>query len=126
MRVHIKATVIVILISVACSSLSVFGQDRFTQREFFSYQRFAITMHLLDTVKVQPRSRRDIKAFATYFNDGIYTLSEGNYAAALIEFHKARDIWPEYFGTYFLIALTYERSDNIRKAAKFYKAYLDK
>ena len=126
MKTYIKPVGILVFISIICSSLSMFGQSRFTEKEFFSYERFVLTMQILDAITRNPDSRRDIKAFATYFNDGIYALSNEKYSAALSKFHKSRNIWPEYFGTAFLIALTYERSGNIRKASRFYKEYLNK
>jgi len=126
MKTYIKPVGILVFISITCLSFGIFGQSRFTEKEFFSYERFVLTMQLLDAVTRKPDSRRDLKAFATYFNDGIYALSSEKYSAALSKFYKSRNIWPEYFGTDFLIALTYERSGNIRKASRFYKSYLNK
>ena len=126
MKTYIKPIGILIFISIICSSLSLFGQSRFTQKEFFSYERFVPAMEILDAVKRKPGFRKDIKDFATYFNDGLYALSSEKYSLALSKLNRSRDIWPEYFGTYFLIALTYEQSGNIRKASGFYKEYLNK
>jgi len=126
MKTYIKPLGILVFISIICLSLSLFGQSRLTHREFFSYERFVLTMEILDVVTSKPGSRKDIRAFATYFNEGIYALSNEKYSDALNEFHKARNIWPEYFGTYFLMALTYDRSGNIHKASSFYKEYLNK
>jgi len=126
MKTYIKLVGILVFISIISLSSGIFGQSRFTQKEFFSYERFVLTMQLLDAITRKPSSRKDIKAFATYFNDGIYALSNEKYSAALSKFYKARNIWPEYFGTDFLIALAYERSGNIHKASRFYKEYLNK
>lgn len=126
MKTYIKLIGVLVFISIICSSLSIFGQSRFTQREFFSYERFVLAIQFLDTIRKNPNSRKDIRTFAAYFNDGIHALSNEKYSAALSKFHKSRNIWPEYFGTYFLIALTYELNGDIRKAARFYKGYLNK
>ena len=126
MKTYIKSVGALVFIAVICSSLCIFGQNRFVQREFFSYERFALSMQILDAIARKPGSRSDIKAFAIYFNGGIYALSGEKYSVALSKFYKARSVWPEYYGTDFLIALTYERNGNIRKASRFYKGYLDK
>ena len=126
MKTYIKPVGILVFISIICSSFGIFGQSRFTEREFFSYERFALTMQILDAIARKPDSRSDIKAFAIYFNDGIYALSNEKHSVALSKFYKSRNIWPEYFGTDFLIALTYEQSGNIHKASRFYKEYLNK
>ena len=126
MKTHMKNLSILVFIIITCSSFNVFSQNNFTKNQFFSYERFVFTMELLESVKSQPKSRKDLKSFATYFNNGIYSLSNGKYSAALNKLYKSRNLWPEYFGTSFLIALTYERNGQINKAAMFYKEYLNK
>lgn len=117
---------IFVLIFVLCASLNVFGQNRVSEKEFFSYERFVFAMELLEAVKVQQKTIKDINMFTVYFNDGIYALSNKKYPLALKKLYRARAIWPEYFGPSFLIALTYERDGNIDRAAQFYKEYLNK
>jgi len=53
-------------------------------------------------------------------------MSNEDYRAALDSLYKARHVWPEYFGTDFLIALSLEKIGDTHKAARFYKGYLDK
>ncbi|MFH1836510.1 MAG: tetratricopeptide repeat protein, partial [Candidatus Omnitrophota bacterium] len=53
-------------------------------------------------------------------------LSAENYTRALRKLLRARRIWPEYFGTDFLIALVYEGQGDYNTAARYYKGYLTK
>ena len=57
--------------------------------------------------------------------DGIYAISAGDMKKAKTELLKAREIWPEYFGTDFLLARVNEDTGNYQLAAKFYKSYLN-
>jgi len=118
--------VITIAVHLLCLSPLVHGQDDDRRNAFFSADRFFIPTQILDAVTNRPDSRADLKKFSKYFSDGIYALSEGKYRTARNRFYKARRIWPEYFGTDFLIAISFEQSGNIRQAARFYKGYLDK
>ena len=102
------------------------GQDVYPQERFFSTERFLLAADLLSSLRGSPESRKDLKLFAKYFTKGAYDLSDGNYRQALKSLQNARRMWPEYFGTDFLIALALEESGDIRKAARFYKGYLDK
>ena len=104
----------------------IHAEDPYPQQKFFTIERFSLAANLLDAITLKPGLREDIKKFANYFRDGIYALSNGKYRIALDNLYKARRIWPEYFGTDFLIALALEKKGDIRKAARFYKGYLDK
>ena len=112
--------------TILFSCLLSHGQDAYPQERFFSTERFLLAADLLSSLRGSPESRKDLKLFAKYFTKGVYDLSDGDYPQALKSLHNARRMWPEYFGTDFLIALALEENGDIRKAARFYKGYLDK
>jgi len=105
---------------------TAYGQEHYSQTKFFTTERFLLAAQILEAVTADRRAKKDLRIFTKYFNDGAYAVSNGNYQTALNSLYKARRLWPEYFGTDFLIALSLERKGNIKQAARFYKAYLDK
>jgi hypothetical protein len=70
--------------------------------------------------------RKDIKAFMLNLADGIQYISAGDPGKAKAKLLKARSIWPEYFGTDFLLARVNEDTGNYKLSAQFYKSYLNK
>jgi len=126
MKIWHVLTRIFVFIAILYTCVVVHGQDIYPQEKFFTAERFFLATQLLDIITGKPDSRRDLKIFTKYFSDGVYAVSNGNYRAALNSLYRARRIWPEYFGTDFLIALSLERKGDIPKAARFYKGYLDK
>ncbi len=60
------------------------------------------------------------------FADGIYAISAGDPERAKTKLLRALSIWPEYFGTYFLLARVSEDTGDHRLSAMFYKSYLNK
>ena len=94
--------------------------------EFFSYKRFLLNTQAIDAMPATSGTGRDLKKFVKDFTDGVYLLSGRQAEKALVEFSAARKIWPEYFGTDFLIALSYEELGDVETAARFYKSYLIK
>ncbi len=93
---------------------------------FFSYERFLPAMVLLESIPRKSGPQGEINKFAIDFSEGLYALSSEEYTRALQKLLRARRIWPEYFGTDFLIALVYESQRDIRVAAGYYKGYLNK
>jgi hypothetical protein len=94
--------------------------------EFFSYKRFLLNTQAIEAMPATSGTGRDLKKFVKDFTDGVYLLSGKQSEKALVEFSAARKIWPEYFGTDFLIALSYEELGDVDTAARFYKSYLIK
>src|SRR3989338_1722481 len=106
--------------------LSLSAQYLNDEDTFFSYERFYLKAAMLKDVSENRDIRRDVKAFMQNFSDGIYAISAGDLKKAKIKLLKARTIWPEYFGTDFLLARVNEDMRDHNLSAKFYKSYLNK
>jgi phage shock protein PspC (stress-responsive transcriptional regulator) len=94
--------------------------------KFFSYERFYLKAEMLKNASGDRSVRRDVKAFMQNFSEGIYAISAGELKKAKTKLLKARAIWPEYFGTDFLLARINEDMRDYSLSAKFYKSYLNK
>ena len=121
---YFKATLLVLIYFLMPLSLS--AQYLNDEDAFFSYERFYLKAAMLKDVSENRDIRRDVKAFMRNFSDGIYAISAGDLKKAKIKLFKARAIWPEYFGTDFLLARINEDMLNYSLSAKFYKSYLNK
>jgi len=93
---------------------------------FFSYERFFLNEDLVSRIPSDGKLQTELNKFASDFRNGVYALSSGNLKAAQKNLLKAREIWPEYFGTDFLLALVYEQTGDNETAARYYKSYLNK
>lgn len=93
---------------------------------FFSFERFFLNEEMPRRAKGDGRIQNDLKNFYEAFNDGLYAMSAGRFREAEKYFLKARGIWPEYFGTDFLLAMDLEQSGDVDLAARYYKSYLNK
>jgi tetratricopeptide (TPR) repeat protein len=93
---------------------------------FFSYERFYLNAGVLKDPPRDGRVQSDISSFFKNFSDGIYDISDGDLEKAKTRLLKARAIWPEYFGTDFLLARLYEDTEDYKLSARFYKSYLNK
>jgi len=96
------------------------------ERNFFSYKRFFLKTAILGENTEKGGTRADIEQFTARFNSGLYAMSAGEIDQAKRDFLKARGIWPEYFGSDFMLARAYEKSGDINMAARYYKSYLNK
>ncbi len=96
------------------------------ERDFFSFERFFLNQGLVDRIPADGRTQTDINIFAANLTDGLYAFSSGRWEEAKAFFLKARGVWPEYFGTDFLLALVYEKEGDHGTAARYYKSYLNK
>jgi tetratricopeptide (TPR) repeat protein len=114
----------VILSILACFDAS--AEDYIDKDKFFSYDRFFISEKVISRIPGKQRTRNELEKFAVSFIRGLYAISDGELREAEKELLKARRVWPEYFGTDFLLGLVYEDSDNPKKAARYYKSYLNK
>ncbi len=106
--------------------LSLFAQSLDDEDAFFSYDRFYSKALMFRNVSKDGSLRNDIKAFMDNFSDGIYAISADDLKKAETKILKARAIWPEYFGTDFLLARLNEDAGNYNLSARFYKSYLNK
>lgn len=104
------------------------GRNAFTQEDntFFSYKRFYLNRDVTEKFSSGGGAKNELLKFVKSYEDGLDAFSNGNFSEALEDFLKAREKWPEYYGTDFLIALTYERMGDYSKAARYYKTYLNK
>lgn len=111
------------LFFLCCSACQpAYAQDD----DFFSPERFSLRIGEIDRISGNGNLQRSIRKFIEAFTRGKEELSEGNFTAAEPDLHFARDVWPEFYGTDFLLALLYERTGNIDAAARYYKSYLIK
>ncbi|MEA3489254.1 MAG: hypothetical protein U9R44_02790 [Candidatus Omnitrophota bacterium] len=94
--------------------------------DFFSPGRFSLDRRAIKRIPGDGKTKRDINDFAKNYTAGMEKLSSGDLAGAREDLLKARDFWPEYFGTDFLLALVHEKEGDYRTAARYYKSYLNK
>ena len=107
-------------------SSNIFAQYIDNEDPFFSYRRFYSQLDILENSSRGGNVRNDVGAFMRNLADGISAISAGDLKKAKTELLKAREIWPEYFGTDFLLARVSEDTGDYQLAARFYKSYLDK
>lgn len=103
-----------------------FSRLALAEEEFFSYKRFFLNQALVDRIPKDGLTQQNIREFSKRFTDGVYALSSDNLPRAEKDFLAARQTWPEYFGTDFLLALVYENQGDYDEAARYYKSYLNK
>ncbi len=96
------------------------------EEPFFSYERFYIQLDILTSAAGNRDIKGNIKAFMRNFADGIRAISAGDPEIAKKKLLRALSIWPEYFGTDFLLARVSEDTGNYKLSARFYKSYLNK
>lgn len=115
-----------IIVAYLVSLKFAFAQYLDNENSFFSYKRFYAQLDVLNSMSESKNVRSDIRDFMLKFADGIYAISAGEPAKAKEKLLKAAAIWPEYFGTYFLLARLNEDMGDYGLSARFYKSYLDK
>jgi len=108
-----------------CSSAHILAQYIDNETPFFSYKRFYAQLDMLTNTSDRADVRSDIRAFMRNLADGIRAISEGEPERARAKLLKALGIWPEYFGTYFLLARVSEDEGDYKLSAMFYKSYLN-
>jgi hypothetical protein len=108
------------------SSNNAFALNIDNEDAFFSYKRFYAQLDVLSNANNGRNVRNEIKAFIRAYADGVYAISRGDLEKAKTNLLKARMIWPEYFGTDFLLARLSEDTKDYKLSARFYKSYLDK
>ena len=96
------------------------------EQNFFSGERFLSVRSVGTDIKGAGKVRRDLKRFSDIYKDGTDALTAGRLKDARSYFLEAREIWPEYFGTDFLLARVYEDLGKYPTAARYYKSYLNK
>ncbi len=97
-----------------------------SEKTFFSYKRFFISEDAVSGGKDQGLIQRDLESFVRKFNEGLYNFSRDNYSEAQKSLQEARQLWPEYYATDFLLAQAYEQIGQYKIAARYYKSYLNK
>lgn len=106
--------------------LSVVIAQAYDEADFFSYKRFQLNEEVLYNIENRGATAASIIRFAQDFQKGVNALDDGRTEQAKVFFLKAREEWPEYFATDFLLALTSERAGDYGTAARYYKSYLIK
>ncbi|MBU0881792.1 MAG: zinc finger Ran-binding domain-containing protein [Candidatus Omnitrophica bacterium] len=123
-----KNRLVAVWIIALCLAFSINAFAKYLDIEdpFFSYKRFYLQLDILNDVSDDKNIRNDIKAFVRNLAAGIYAISADDLKKAKVKLLKARAIWPEYFGTDFLLARANEDTGNYKLSAQFYKSYLNK
>lgn len=119
-----QAFLFTLLLLLFCSGAP--AEDYLDEDKYFSYERFFLDREIIENIPGDSRAQRDLKNFAFNLNEGLYAISAGDLEKAEKSLLKARQIWPEYFGTDFLLGQVYEDEGNYKKAARYYKSYLNK
>lgn len=112
--------------SVLCLSLAFSASASAGESDFFSSERFELDPYAVGRLTGRDRAKKELENFVAYFTKALEDFSAGDMAGARAALLKARGIWPEYFGTDFMLALVYENLGEYATAARFYKSYLNK
>ncbi|MFH1306022.1 MAG: hypothetical protein ABIH74_06450 [Candidatus Omnitrophota bacterium] len=127
MRRSFCATLVMsLVVMMFLSSGAVLAARGDAEDPFFSCKRFALDRAVTDRIPAAGNVRLNIKKFMIVFSAGMNEFSAGDMKKAGKRFFQAQEIWPEYFGTDFLLALVYERRGDHDTAARYYKGYLNK
>ncbi|MFH1846506.1 MAG: tetratricopeptide repeat protein [Candidatus Omnitrophota bacterium] len=114
--------IFVIFAICICSHVCLFAE----KEDFFSYDRFYFTPKIISKVSPKDKIQQLLKDFTGKFEKGLDYLSVRQPQKAEKYLKEARQGWPEYYGTDFLIALIYEEYGDYPTAARYYKSYLNK
>jgi hypothetical protein len=129
-RISSIIALICLVLAVQAPTLATSAETRPVQYEdekaFFSYNRFYDKAAVMEEPPRNGKLQRDISRFLNEFSMAIYAISERDMGQAEKHLKEARVIWPEYFGTDFLLARINEDTGNIPLAARYYKSYLNK
>lgn len=118
---------ITVLITICSISAAFCGKSfAISEEKFFSYKRFFLNQDIAGSFPDDGKVQKDLNKFAATFMRGLSEGSADQPEKARKSFLQARRIWPEYFCTDFVIALTYEDEKKYSIAAQYYKSYLDK
>ena len=112
--------------SVLCLCFAFFTPESAGQSDFFSSERFELDPYAVGRLTGHGRAKKELKDFVAYFTKALADFSAGDMDGARAALLKARGVWPEYFGTDFMLALVYENLGKYGTAARFYKSYLNK
>lgn len=93
---------------------------------FFSPKRFKLKTELVNSMSGEGQVQRGIKDFSVVFMKALDEFMSGDTASAELDLLRARDIWPEFYGTDFVLALLREKEGDPATAARYYKSYLNK
>lgn len=106
--------------------LIIAGTSSADTEQFFSYKRFFLNRSVIDEMSDSGKIERDLNSFADIFTAGLNEFAAGQLVNAEKKLRNARSIWPEYYGTDFLLAIIYENYGNYDISARYYKTYLNK
>ena len=121
-----RAQIFILTILIFLPFLEVSSQEYDDKERFFSYERFFLNQSVVSKIPSDGRTQADLNRFANSYTKGLYAASGGRTEEAEKDLLEAREAWPEYFNTDFLLARIYEDSGDYKKAARFYKSYLNK
>jgi len=122
-KIYRRAFLLLLVLVFFCGRA---GASSYPEKDFFSYVRFSGVSERLAKLTAGGQANKDIKDFAVKFSGGMRLLASGDIQKAETELLTALAMWPEYYGTDFILALMYERSGDMESAARFYRSYLYK
>lgn len=121
-----KAVLPAVVMFLACLSGTLSAAQYDDEESFFSYGRFYGDAVVMEKPPRDGALQKEVSRFLDEFSKGIYAITGGKPKLAEKHLKTARDIWPEYFGTDFLLARINEDAGNFHLAARYYKSYLNK
>ncbi|MGB2600971.1 MAG: hypothetical protein WBD12_03025 [Candidatus Omnitrophota bacterium] len=123
---YLATSLVVYITLVVLVSTATADWKDVREEEFFTYRRFFLKQGLIDRMATDGRTQEDLNRFYNSFTDGIYAISADNLSEAEKDLELARSIWPEYFGTDFLLGLVHEKLGEYQLSARYYRSYLNK
>lgn len=121
-----KVALSAVVMFLACLAGPFCAAQYDDEESFFSYERFYNDAVVMQEPPRDGALQRDFSRFLNEFSKGIYAITGGDLKPAEEHLKIARGIWPEYFGTDFLLARINEDAGNFHLAARYYKSYLNK
>lgn len=108
--------------------LFIFFQSPALARDdgFFTTKRFALKTEVIRSMSVEDQVQKGLKDFSVIFARALDEFMAGDISAAEADLLRAREMWPEFFGTDFVLALLCEQKRDMATAARYYKSYLNK
>jgi len=126
-RSIIRSSVILSVVMILACLAGPFCAAQYDDEEFFfSYERFYDRATVMQAPPQDGMLQKDVSRFLDEFSRSIYAISGGDMEPAEAHLNRARAIWPEYFGTDFLLARINEDAGNFQLASRYYKSYLNK
>lgn len=93
---------------------------------FFFHHRLYLRPEFVERISELDSAHKDLADFTLSYMEGLRSYETGRFADARSSFLAARKAWPEYFYTDLMLGMTLENMGEYRRAARFFKSYLNK